>query len=64
MNTCEPTEHKDHLCHLYGSGLHKTDPDRYAHLVKDPKFVCKSCGRVATFKENLCAPIPLGTWEE
>ncbi|MBC8378032.1 MAG: hypothetical protein H8E62_02545 [Planctomycetes bacterium] len=64
MSTCNPENHEKHLCRLYGSGLHKDDPGRYAHLVNDPKFVCKSCGRVAAAKENLCAPIPLGTWEE
>ena len=28
-------------------------------LVNEPKFICKSCGRVANKKENLCQPVPL-----
>ncbi len=64
MDQCNPENHEKHLCRLYGSGLHKQDPDQYAHLVRDPKFVCKSCGRVAAARENLCDPILLGTWEE
>ena len=64
MKPCNPGEHQNHLCHLYDTELHKKDPDRYAHLVKDPQFVCRSCGRVASAEKNLCEPIPLGTWEE
>jgi hypothetical protein len=64
MSTCKSAEHTQHLCHLYSAGLHKTQPDQYAHLVKDPKYVCKSCGRVAASKQNLCVPILLGTWKE
>ena len=64
MNPCKSDNHEKHLCRLYGSGMHKQDPQQYAHLVREPQFVCKSCGRVAAFKVNLCDPIPLGTWEE
>lgn len=64
MSTCNPSDHKKHLCQLYSDELHKTQPQQYAHLVKDPQFVCKSCGRVAAAKQNLCEPTPLGTWEE
>lgn len=64
MDTCKPDEHQHHLCHLYDSKLPQTDPGRYAHLVKDPQFVCKSCGRVAAARKNLCEPVPIGTWED
>jgi hypothetical protein len=42
----------------------KNDPNQYAHLVKDPEYVCKSCGRVVAKKEYLCSPVMLGTWED
>ena len=64
MNTCDPHQHEQHLCRLYETQAHKKDPAQYAHLVNDPKFVCKSCGRVAGARENLCHPVLLGTWEE
>ncbi len=64
MKPCNPADHENHLCRLYDTDVHKSDPDRYAHLVKDPQYVCKSCGRVASGRENLCEPVPLGTWEE
>jgi hypothetical protein len=64
MKSCQPVNHEQHLCRLYESNLHKSDPGRYANLVKDPQFVCKSCGRVAADKQNLCEPVVLGTWEE
>ncbi len=35
------------------------DVERVKELVKDPKYVCGCCGRVARSKENLCSPEPL-----
>ena len=64
MEKCHCKNHDQHLCQLYDKGMQKDDPEQYAHLVRDPKYVCKSCGRVATKKENLCAPIVVGTWED
>ena len=64
MEKCNCDNHEQHLCQLTGRKLHKDSPDQYAHLVQNPEFVCKSCGRVAAQKESLCAPVKLGTWEE
>lgn len=36
--------------------------DRFSEikeLVKDPKFICFNCGRVADSGDNLCNPMPL-----
>lgn len=35
------------------------DVEKVRELVKDPRFVCSCCGRVAHSKENLCSPVPL-----
>ncbi len=64
MNNGSCENHDQHLCKLYGEGVAQDNPDQYAHLVRDPQFVCKSCGRVATQKENLCSPTPIGVWED
>ncbi len=58
------TGHDHHLCHLMSQQFHKNDPGKYHQLVQNPEFVCKSCGRVAADKKNLCFPVQLGTWEE
>ena len=36
------------------------DLEKIKPLVNQPKFICKSCGRVANLQENLCDPAPLG----
>ncbi len=30
--------------------------EEYKDLVRDPKFVCKKCGRSSNDKKNLCKP--------
>ena len=65
MKECKSCDgHDRHLCKLTGDQLHQEKPDEYMGLVKDPQFVCKSCGRVAAQAKNLCSPVALGTWEE
>jgi hypothetical protein len=49
--------HGEHLCHLVEDmGI---NIDEYKKLIKNPKFLCKKCGRVAARAENLCEPIKL-----
>jgi DNA replicative helicase MCM subunit Mcm2 (Cdc46/Mcm family) len=49
--------HGTHLCHLVEyEGI---DIKSYKPLVKNAKFLCKKCGRVAAKEENLCEPIEL-----
>jgi hypothetical protein len=31
--------------------------DEIKELVRDPQFMCSSCGRVADAKDNLCKPL-------
>ena len=32
---------------------------KYTALVDSPKYVCKSCGRVANARKNVCKPLAL-----
>lgn len=52
---CDENKHKGHLCVLAS----KNKFDELQTLVKDPKFVCFNCGRVAHEEGNLCNPMPL-----
>jgi hypothetical protein len=48
--------HEEHLCLLQNIGYLKSHLEQYKKLVKDPKFICKGCGRVAAQERHLCAP--------
>ena len=48
--------HSQHLCNMAERGA---DVELVKNLVKDAKFMCKTCGRAAAKQENLCDPIPL-----
>lgn len=48
--------HVNHLCDMAERGV---DLNTYKELVKDPKFICRKCGRAAAKAENLCEPVPL-----
>jgi hypothetical protein len=45
--------HDQHLCQLVSKKVPTAD---LKGLVKDAKFICKGCGRVAANESNLCAP--------
>ncbi len=47
--------HSGHLCVLASQGRF----DEIKADVKDPKFICFNCGRVADREGNLCNPMPL-----
>ena len=45
-----------HLCYLANFGYQAQDTKEYKELVRNPKYICKRCGRVAANKINLCIP--------
>jgi len=51
--------HDKHLCYLNNLGFQISNPKEYKDLVRDGKFVCKICGRVAAKEVNLCKPAKL-----
>lgn len=44
------------LCKICKDDCLKKCLDEYIDLVKDPKYVCKKCGRTAQKAKNLCKP--------
>ena len=48
--------HEKHLCLLENVGYLKSNLDDYKKMVKDGKFVCKGCGRVAVSENSICWP--------
>ena len=46
------------LCSMTCCGC-KVDVKALKPLVNEPKYICKSCGRVANKKTNLCNPVAL-----
>jgi len=51
--------HDKHLCYLNNLGFQVSFPKEYKALVRNGKFVCKVCGRVAAKETNLCKPVKL-----
>jgi hypothetical protein len=51
------SEKEKHLCKMKDDI--KENFERYRQLVKDARFVCMKCGRVAHDEKNLCKPAPL-----
>ena len=49
--------HEKHLCKMVVGD--QVDIETIKPLVRNPKFICNTCGRAAAKAENLCNPIPL-----
>jgi hypothetical protein len=57
MNIKMPHEgHEEHLCFLHNVGFVRAQLEDYKKLVKNPRFVCRTCGRTAENEKNLCDP--------
>lgn len=48
--------HAEHLCLLHNVGALDKDWAMFKELVRNPKYVCKKCGRAAREAKNLCEP--------
>lgn len=44
--------------------LLKEDPSQYIEHVRKPKFICRSCGRVANQKSLLCKPLKIKDFDK
>lgn len=51
--------HDKHLCYLANMHFQWTNPKDFKSLVRNPKFMCKLCGRAAASDKNLCKPVKL-----
>lgn len=49
--------HAQHLCDMAERG--EVTLEQMKELVRNPKFICQRCGRVAANSDNLCEPVPL-----
>lgn len=52
------------MCKLVKDDYLEDNLKEYIKLVKDPKFVCKKCGRAAKKEEMLCSPKKMKDKEE
>jgi hypothetical protein len=47
---------EERLCFVGDIAKDKSSLENFKRLVRDPKFICKGCGRVAANDSNLCWP--------
>lgn len=47
--------HEQHLCYLQNLGYVESNLDDYKELVRNPRYICKKCGRAAASEKNLCS---------
>lgn len=47
------------LCSLVKKDMIKDDPKEFKKLVREGKFLCKKCGRVAAKEKFLCKAVEL-----
>jgi len=52
------SKNSKHLCDRKKSQI-VDNLERYRDLVREPRFVCKECGRVAGQKKWVCKPMSL-----
>lgn len=48
--------HDKHLCYLSNLQFQVSHPEDYKSLVREARFMCRNCGRVAAEAKNLCHP--------
>jgi hypothetical protein len=49
--------HSNHLCDMASKG--QVTLEQMKELVRNAKFICNKCGRVAANSGNLCEPVSL-----
>jgi hypothetical protein len=47
-----------HLCDWKADDL-AAKREAYRHLVREPRHLCRECGRVAAKRKQLCKPVPI-----
>ena len=55
INCKQEKGHEGHLCVLASESRFED----IKAVVKNPRFICFNCGRVADAERNLCNPMPL-----
>jgi hypothetical protein len=48
--------HDEHLCLLMNIGYYRVRKEDYKNFVREGRYICKDCGRVAAEERHLCSP--------